>query len=112
MEKEKYKFRFNNEILEFSDFNAMLKNGLVTEQEYNKRYNLMLSALNASKERERKWRNEELSKTDYMLADDATYKKIRIKTSAFKDDILTYREALRDYDLMLQERPIRPEWFK
>ncbi|EKD9324332.1 hypothetical protein OS347_000757 [Vibrio vulnificus] len=60
---------------------------------------------------ERDWRNHELSITDFMMMPDATYKKQLIKGSLFETEIINYRNALREYNLKDEDRPIRPTWF-
>lgn len=61
---------------------------------------------------ERAWRNYELTNTDWMLVVDATYGGEPLAGSQKLDDILTYRLALREYNLTTDDRPERPEWFK
>ncbi|MDO6707913.1 phage tail assembly chaperone [Photobacterium sp. 1_MG-2023] len=65
-----------------------------------------------NEERERFWRNREYEATDYMLLPDATFNKIPLAGSTYLEDIKSYRQALRDYNLLDEPRPERPEWFK
>ena len=59
---------------------------------------------------EKKWRNEELSATDYMMVEDSTYKgKIILTYTTYKEDIIKYRTALRNYD-GIADRPQQPVW--
>jgi hypothetical protein len=64
-----------------------------------------------NKPMERVWRNGELDATDKLLQVDSTYNGQLVKDSTMESDILSYRIALRDYDLMEEARPQRPTWF-
>jgi len=57
---------------------------------------------------ERDWRNWELSETDWMLIPDATFNGELIAGSPIYDIVIAWRQALRDYDLRLESRPIKP----
>ncbi len=61
---------------------------------------------------ERKWRNRRFAETDWMLVPDATYGGKALADSPELVDILTYRTALRDYNLTTDARPEKPTWFK
>jgi len=59
---------------------------------------------------ERKWRNEQLSKTDYLMIPDATHNKRSMRDTPEGQQIKEYRHALRDYDCSKQARPVTPSW--
>lgn len=61
---------------------------------------------------EKAWRNEQLAKTDYMMVPDATYAKRALAATMELDEIKEYRQKLRDYDPMTQDKPVPPDWFK
>ena len=61
---------------------------------------------------ERIWRDKELDLTDKMMFEDSTYKGIQLFKIDIHQQVLDYRQRLRDYDLKYQPRPERPEWFK
>lgn len=67
--------------------------------------------LESEKEYERDWRNWELNGSDWMLVPDATYAGKPLAGSTELNDIVMYRQALRDYNLTTDDRPERPEWF-
>ena len=90
--------------------------GVVTEVNISNYIALGLEAeylefLEAESTTEREWRNLELSGTDYMLMPDATYNKTKMSGSSMLDDIMAYREKLRNYNLTTDPRPERPIWF-
>lgn len=59
---------------------------------------------------ERKWRNKILALTDWLMVEDATYKGVEVRDSNMFDEIKAYRKALREYDPIAQDRPVRPSW--
>lgn len=62
---------------------------------------------------EREWVLKRLASTDYVEAPDATYKGEPLAGSSKKAEILTYRQALRDYDYAaFGDRPSPPEWYR
>lgn len=65
----------------------------------------------AEKIRERKWRNTQLTESDWMLLPDATFKGEPVTGSVYEEEILEYRKALRDYNLTTDERPESPDWY-
>lgn len=61
---------------------------------------------------EKPWRNLELSRTDWFLLPDATYKGELVKDTSYYTDILLYRDALRKYVYSSNEpRPTAPTWY-
>lgn len=62
--------------------------------------------------RERRWRNSELSGSDWMLVEDATYNGKELVGSTELVDIKAYRQTLREYNLTSEPRPERPAWYK
>ncbi|WP_028022244.1 hypothetical protein [Enterovibrio calviensis] len=88
------------------DFIASLR-----DSEKTRREGLYLSWLEAEVPNERAWRNAELTKTDWMLAEDATYAGRTLASDTRLNDIKDYRNKLRAYNLRSDVRPVRPEWF-
>lgn len=60
---------------------------------------------------EREWRNERLTNSDKMLVADATYNGQPLFGSTELDEILAYRQQLRDYNLTTDDRPVPPTWY-
>lgn len=83
----------------------------LTEPDKSYRQGLYDEWLEMEKENERAWRNYELLHTDWMLVSDATYAGETLATSPKHQDILTYRESLRSYNLTSEGRPTRPSWY-
>lgn len=61
---------------------------------------------------ERKWRDKILTKTDWLMVEDATISGIEIRETEKYEEIKAYRKALREYDFINEDRPTRPSWLK
>lgn len=63
---------------------------------------------------EKKWANEMLRQTDFMMVIDSTYNRQKIHQCFMLDDIINYRDNLRNYKInpIELDRPKKPEWMK
>lgn len=61
---------------------------------------------------EREWRNRQLTNTDWLMVPDATFGGEPLAGSSKYEDIRLYRDALRNYDFINEDRPEMPDWLK
>ncbi|MCG7915912.1 MAG: hypothetical protein JAY71_18760 [Candidatus Thiodiazotropha weberae] len=60
---------------------------------------------------ERQWKQGELQLTDRLMFTDATYRGHKLHLGSYIEEMRQYRQQLRDYNCLDQDRPVRPWWF-
>lgn len=113
MEEAKKLFKYEVNGVEHSDTSEEYLNTLnITKEEKDSILFERLRYNNHIVYFERLWRDRILSMTDWLMIEDATLDGSEIRGSERFDEIKAYRKALRDYDPINQDRPIRPKWVK
>lgn len=111
MSKRVFQFYLQPGVIETNTDSDYLKSRGLTDEQINERQQQMEAHYVSEIHLERQWRDRELSLTDRLMFEDSTYKGQVVKYSDYYQELLAYRQALRDYDLKYQPRPERPGWF-
>jgi len=111
MSKRVFQFYLQPGVIKTNTDSEYLKSFGLTDEQINERQEQMEAHYISEMHLERQWRDYELSLTDRLMFDDATYKGQLVRHSNYYQEILDYRQTLRKYDLKYQPRPKRPEWF-
>lgn len=61
---------------------------------------------------EKRWRDRRLTESDWCMVEDAEIKGEEIRSSEKYTEIKEYRKALRRYNPITEDRPIKPNWLK
>lgn len=113
MDKMQFKFRLPDGSVGCSTHATYLRNRDVSEDMIITRKSQSIAFYKSVSSHERDWRNSEFTATDYMVLPHSRYKGEKLAESTKLADILTYRDALHEYDVESDDdRPTRPIWFK
>ncbi len=112
IEKQMFKFYLPDGSVE-TNFDPAYLTGLGMLTDYINRVEaLQVSHYKNISWYEKEWRDRQVQGTDWMMLSDATYESARLQGSSKLDDIIVYREALRNYNYTSSDpRPIKPVWF-
>ena len=109
--KRCFKFKLPDGSVETNTEASYLSSLGMTAEFIERRQQQERAHLNSESFHEREWRDSELASTDKLMFMDSTYQGKPVAGSDMYDQIVQYRQELRDYDPVLQDRPNRPDWF-
>ncbi len=112
IEKPKQVFTYKTDDgLEHSNINADYINKLALDDESRAfLFKKITKFYNQLEYFEKKWRNRQLTNTDWLMVEDATFGGQEIRDSIKFEEIKTYRKSLRNYKPKEEDRPIKPDW--
>lgn len=113
VEQPKKVFSYEVEGAEHTDTSdAYLANLSLTDEQIETIKNKETHFKNRLPHFERKWRNRQLAKTDWVMVTDATHDGKALAGTYELAEARAYRQALRDYDFMNEDRPECPYWLR